>query len=235
MKELPQFRELLHQRRDDALRRVEVGQGVGHHERLEPGERIERDARDQLPVQLLDVDAAVAAQRQGRGAKARAVGDGEVDLALGRHRALEGDAVGLGGEVAGAVLDEIEPLFLFQGSLEIGGAAEQAGLALLAHAALEDRLDEDRSVAADQRLDLVLARRRAEDLRRGMAREPGELPDGTAPGLGIAAARARRMPADEGHRGRADRSLHQRAARPRTPAARGCPRVSGPCTAASGA
>ena len=171
VKELPQFRQLLHQRRDDALRRIEVGQGVGHHERLEPGERIERDARDQLPVQLLDVDAAVAAQSQGRGAKARAVGDGEVDLALGRHRAFEGDAVGLGGEVAGAVLDEIEPLFLFQGGLEIGGAAEQAGLALLAHAALEDRLDEDRSVAADQRLDLVLARRRAEDLRRGMARE----------------------------------------------------------------
>jgi hypothetical protein len=46
-------------------------------------------------------------------------------------------------------------------------ARREARLALLADAALEQRLDEYRAVAVDQRLDLLLARVRAEHLRVG--------------------------------------------------------------------
>src|SRR5262249_34823603 len=99
-------------------------------------------------------------------------GDREIDLVLGRHRALEGDPVGLGGDMADAVLDEIESLLLLERGSQILGAAEQPRLALLADAALEDRLHEDRAMAVDERLDLLLAGIGAEPLR---SREPGEL------------------------------------------------------------
>ena len=76
---------------------------------------------------------------------------------LGGNRAFEGHAVGLRDLVAVTVLDEVETLLFLERRLEILGAAEKPGLALLAHPALEHRLDEHRAVPLDQRLDLFLA------------------------------------------------------------------------------
>jgi hypothetical protein len=46
----------------------------------------------------------------------------------------------------------------------VGGFADQAGLAVLAHAAAKHRLDEDLAMALDQLLDLALGRIGAEHL-----------------------------------------------------------------------
>ena len=78
------------------LRRVQLGQRVGDDERLQAGQRIERHLRDAVLVQFLDVHAAVMRQRHRRRAEVGRIGDREIDLVLGRHRAFEGHAVGLG-------------------------------------------------------------------------------------------------------------------------------------------
>ncbi len=142
---------------------------------LSPGQRIERDVRDQRLVELLDVHAAVVRERHRRRPEPRRVGDREVDFVLRRHRALEGDAVRLGRLIAVTVLDEVQPLLLLERGLQVARAAEEPGLALLADATLEQRLDEHRAVAIDQRLDLLLARVRAEHLRDGKAGKAEEL------------------------------------------------------------
>ena len=74
---------------------------------------------------------------------------------LGRHAVLEGDAVRLGAGIAEAVLDEIEPLLLLQRGLEVARLADQPGLAFLADAALEHRLDKNQLVSIDQALNFV--------------------------------------------------------------------------------
>ena len=66
-------------------------------------------------------------------------------------------------EGADLMLGEVQPLLLRQCGLEVARAAEQAGLALLADAALEHGLDEDFPVAVDQGLDLFFAGGRSED------------------------------------------------------------------------
>jgi hypothetical protein len=65
---------------------------------------------------------------------------------LGRHGTFEGDTVCFGERVADAVFNEIEPLLLVESSLQIRGAANEAGLAFFADPALEDGFDEDRPV-----------------------------------------------------------------------------------------
>ncbi len=153
--QLPQLGQVLHQRRDHLLRRADVGERVRDHEGLEPGERLERHIGDEFLVELLDLHAAHVGERHRRGAEFGGVVDREVDLVLGRHARLEGHAVRLGAGIAVAMLDEIKPLLLLQCGLEIARLADQPGLALLADAALEHRLDEDQLVAIDQPLDLV--------------------------------------------------------------------------------
>ena len=106
-------------------------------------------------------------QRHGRRPEHRRVGEGEIDLVLGRHSALERHAVSLGNRVAVAMLDKVESFLFGQRRSQIGGLADQAGLALLANAAPEHRLDEDDFVAADQVLNLVLARIRTQHFRGG--------------------------------------------------------------------
>ena len=122
-----------------------VGQRVGDDERLQAGQRIERHLADHASVELLDVHAAVMRERHRRRAKARRIGDREIDLVLGRHAGFEGHAIGLGRLVADAVLGEVQPLLFLERGLQVVRAAEQARLALLADAALEHRLDEDLS------------------------------------------------------------------------------------------
>jgi len=175
VQQLPELRQLLHQGRDDLLGRANVGQRVGDDEGLEPGQRLERHRGDLRRAQLLDVDAAAMGEGHGGRAVAGVVGDREVDLVVGRHAGLEGDAVGLGAGVAVAVFGEVQALLLGKRGLEIAGPADQIGLALLADAAAEQRLDEDQAVAADQVLDLVLARVRPQHLRgreSDMAEQP---------------------------------------------------------------
>ena len=155
VQQFPQLGQLLHQRRDDLARRADVGQRVGDDEGLEAGQRVEGHRHDLGLVELLDVDAATVGDRDRRRAIASVVGDREVDLVLGRHAALEGHAVGFGEGVAVAVLGEVEALLLGQRAAQIGGSADQSRLALLADAALEQRLDEDLAVALDQIPDLV--------------------------------------------------------------------------------
>ena len=48
VKELPQLWQHLHQRRNDRLRRLELSQSVGNDKGFQPGERIERDMRNQI-------------------------------------------------------------------------------------------------------------------------------------------------------------------------------------------
>jgi hypothetical protein len=103
---------LLNERRDQLLRRTDIGERVGDDEGLEAGERVEWDLGDLALVQFLDVDTAPVRQRHGRRAKARRVGQREIDLVLGRHRPLEGDAIRLGDGVAVPVLGEVEALLL---------------------------------------------------------------------------------------------------------------------------
>ena len=148
---------------------------VGDDERLEAGERLEGNLGDLVLLELLDVDAAVMGERHRRRAEAGRVGEREVDLVLRRHARLEGHALRLGDHVADAVLGEEQPLLLLQRGLEVLGPAEQARLALLADAALEDRLQEDHAVALDQRLDLGLGGLGAEHLRAREAHEAKQL------------------------------------------------------------
>ena len=165
--ELPELRQVLHERRDDLARRADVGERVGDDEGLQAGQRLEGDGGDVGLRQLLDIDASAMGQRHGRRAEMRVVGDGEIDLVLGGNAGLEGDAIRLGIGVAVAVLGEVEPLLFGQRGLEVAGLADEPGLALLADAAAEDRLDEDQAVAGDQVLDRVFAGVGPEHLGRG--------------------------------------------------------------------
>src|SRR5207253_1116649 len=130
---------------------------------------------DQTLVELLDVHAAMVRERHGRRAKARRVGDGEIHLVLRGNRAFEGHAIRLGGLVAVPMLDEIEALFFLERGLEILGAPQQAGFALLADTSLEHRLHEYRAVTLDQCLDFLLAGVRAQHFRCGEARKSPSL------------------------------------------------------------
>jgi hypothetical protein len=169
--QFPQLGQVLHQRRDDLARCADVAERVGDHEGLQPGQCVEGHAGDVGLVELFDRDAALVRQRDRRRAEARVVADREVHLVLGRHTAFEADAVGLGLDVAVLVLGEVQALLFGQCARQVGGAADQAGLALLADRALEERLDEDLAVAPDQVLDLVFAGVRAQHLGGGEARE----------------------------------------------------------------
>jgi hypothetical protein len=73
--------------------------------------------------------------------------------------------------VADRVLGEVEPFLFRQRGLQVLGAAEQAGLALLADTALEHGLDEDQPVLVDEGLDLFLAGPGPQDLGGGEAHE----------------------------------------------------------------
>jgi hypothetical protein len=84
---------------------------------------------------------------------------------LSGHRTLEGHAVGLVEIVADPVLGEIKPFLLLERCLKVLGAPQQPRLALLADAALEDRLDENGAVPGDQVLDLAFRSRRPQDFR----------------------------------------------------------------------
>src|SRR5208282_990420 len=97
-------------------------------------------------------------QGHGGSAKFRRVGDREIDFMLGRNTALEGHPVGLRDGVAVTMCDEIQTLLLLQCGLEVAGLADQAGLSLLADAALEQRFDKDQLVASNETLDVVFAR-----------------------------------------------------------------------------
>ena len=163
--QLPELRQVLHQRRDDLLRRPDVGERVRHHEGLQPGQRLERHDGHVRLRQLLDVHAAAVGQRHRRRPEVGVVGDREIDLVLGRHPRLEGHAVRLGIGVAVPVLAEIEPLLLGQRLLQRPRLADQPRLALLADAAAEHRLDEDQPVPVDQVLDRILGGVRPEHLR----------------------------------------------------------------------
>ena len=134
----------------------DVGQRVGDHERLEAGQRLERDVGDLVLAQLLDVDAAMVGDGDRGRPEAGRVGDREIDLVVGRDGGLEGDALRLGGDVAVGVLGEVEALALGQGGLQVPGLADQPGLALLADGTFEDRLDEHHAVPVEHRLDLGL-------------------------------------------------------------------------------
>src|SRR5690242_4135889 len=95
------------------------------------------------------------------------IGDGKINLALGWDTAFEGNAICLGDRIAVTMFDEVQPLFLLQRSLEVGGFANQARLSLLTNAAAKQWLDEDKLVAVDQPLDLVLRRVRPQHLASG--------------------------------------------------------------------
>jgi hypothetical protein len=70
---------------------------------------------------------------------------------------------------------EEQALALGQGGPQVPGLADQAGLALLADGAPEDRLDEDHAVAVDHRLDLGLGRVGSEHLGHGEVDEAEQL------------------------------------------------------------
>ena len=106
-------------------------------------------------------------QRHRRSPKLRRIGNGEIDLVLGRDAALEGDAIGLGDRIAVPMLDEIQPFLFLQRGLEVRRLADQAGLALLADAAAKQRLDEDELMPVDQALNLILGRARPQNLGSG--------------------------------------------------------------------
>src|SRR5207247_489557 len=91
------------------------------------------------------------------------VGDCEIDFALGRHSALESHPVGLGHNISMAMLREIKALLLRQCRLQIARLADQAGLALLADSAFEERFNEDQLVPVDESLDLVFRGIRTQD------------------------------------------------------------------------
>ncbi|MDF3856413.1 hypothetical protein PFC51_19360 [Paracoccus pantotrophus] len=83
-----------------------------------------------------------------------------------RNARLEGDAIGLGGGVAVAMLGEVKPLLFRQRGAQVARLADQPGLAFLADAAAKHGLDEDQPMPVDQRLDVVLGRIRAKHFGR---------------------------------------------------------------------
>ena len=83
---------------------------------------------------------------------------------LGRNTPLEGHAIGLRDGITVTMCGEIQALLLLQCRLEVSGLADQAGLSLLADAALEQWLDEDQLVASDETLDVVLTCVRSQHL-----------------------------------------------------------------------
>src|SRR5262249_28051832 len=160
--QLPELRQLLHQRRNDFLGGADVAQRVGDYEGLQSGQRFERHLRDLALIDLLDVDTPAMGKRHRRRAVMRRISDREIDLVLGGDTALESDSVRLGPRVAVLVFDEVKPLLLFERGLEVARAADQAGLALLADAAAKYRLYENELMAVDEALDLLLCSLRSE-------------------------------------------------------------------------
>ncbi len=73
------------------------------------------------------------------------------------------------------MLGEEQALLFGQGGLQVARPADQPSLALLAHAAAEQRLDEHLAVPIDQVLDLVFRRAGAQHFRRGEVDVPEEL------------------------------------------------------------
>src|SRR6476619_2498939 len=110
-------------------------------------------------------------ERHGRCAKVSGIRDREIHLVFGGHGRLERDAIRLGDLVPDAMLDEVETLLFSERGLEIRRASQEAGLAFLADAALEDGLYENRSVLRDERLDLFFAGIGRKHLRARKSRE----------------------------------------------------------------
>ncbi len=154
--QLPEPRQMLDQGGDDWPRRLDVGQRIGDDERLQAGQSLERHRRDLVLAQFLDVDTAMVGDGDGGRPEPRRISYGEVDLVIRRYGGLERHALRLGRNVAMGVLNEIEPLALGQGGLQVAGLADEAGLALLADGTFKDRLDEYHAVAIEHRLDLGL-------------------------------------------------------------------------------
>jgi hypothetical protein len=124
--QLPELRQVLHQRRNDLFRRADIAQRVRDNEGLQPGETFERDLRNHFFVEFLDIHAPhVGHGHRGRAKLAR-VADGKIDLVLGRDPALERDAICVRRCIAVLVLGEIETLFFRQSGLEVGSLAYEA-------------------------------------------------------------------------------------------------------------
>ncbi len=81
---------------------------------------------------------------------------------LGRHGALEGDALGFRDRIAVAMLGEVKALLLLQRGLQVLGAADEPSLALFAHAAAENRLHKNFTTRGQQFLYLVFASLRSQ-------------------------------------------------------------------------
>ena len=90
---------------------------------------------------------------------------------LGGHGALESHAIGLGGLIAVPVFGEVQALLFLQRGLQVARASDESGLALLANAALEQRLHEHGAMPIDHCLDLFFACIGAEHFGRGKAAE----------------------------------------------------------------
>lgn len=85
------------------------------------------------------------------------IADREIDFTFGGDAGLEGHAVGLRDDIAVVMGGEIQTLLFLQRRLEVTGLADQAGLSLLADAALEQWFDEDQLVTGNEILDVVFA------------------------------------------------------------------------------
>ena len=140
-----------------SLRRTDVRKRVGDNEGLQPGQCVERNRRDLVFAEFLDIDAAPMSQRHRGRAKAAVVRDREIDLVFSRHSRLEGNAVSLCDCIAMPMLREIKPLLFGQCRFQIAHPGDKTCLALFSNAALEDGFDEYLTVPFYQCLNVIFA------------------------------------------------------------------------------
>ena len=142
---------------------------------LEAGKRVKGYFPYLVLGQLLYVHAAVMGDGHHGGAEEGRIRYGEVYFVLCRNSSLEGHSVGLYRGVPERMLDEVKPLLFLEGGRDVLRPAYEAGLALLAYAALEDRLYKHLAASLDEVFYIVHARFRPEDLGVGVLDPPQEL------------------------------------------------------------
>jgi hypothetical protein len=174
--ELPELRQVLHQRTDVVRWAAEVPQCVVDVERLGTGDRVEGDDFLALRRDLLHVDPSIGRQGHDRVAIKGRGADVDVNLDIRGDKPLEGDPVCLH-QAAPLLVDcEIELLLRDHRLVGIVDDPHQSGFSLFSDAAKKDRLDDaSPCVPLDEPADLVKGCAGAQGFRYGKVDQPEQL------------------------------------------------------------
>ncbi len=164
MKQLPKFRELLHQGRDNFFGRTNARQCISNDERLESGKRIEGNYSDIFFIYVFNIYSTQVSQRHGGRTKSGGVCYRKVDLMLSGNSSLKRNTIGLYLLTPTFMARKIKALLFQQHALEIFGFPNQACLSFFTNTTFKDRFNEYLTMPVQHRLDVLLGGVRAQHL-----------------------------------------------------------------------